>query len=176
MESGIACSFLLGSFSTLKFFWDLSILLCILGLAPFLPGEQNSIVWIHHNLFIHNFFNLLIFDCTGSSLLRMDFLYLCWARASLLCGVWSFHCSGFSYWGAQALGHSGSSSSGTRAPEKTQQLRCMGLVAPWHVGFSETKDRTCASWTGRWIPSHCARKHPGNVYLGPLIWLFLEAT
>ena len=38
---------------------------------------------------------------------------------------------------------------GPRAP--SQQLRCAGLVAPWHVGSSWIWYRTHASCTGRWI-------------------------
>ena len=41
---------------------------------------------------------------------------------------------------------------------QAQQLWHMGLVAPWHVGSSQTKDRTCVSCIGRWILIHCATR------------------
>ena len=45
-----------------------------------------------------------IFACVGSSLLRVCFLQLQRARATLRCGAWTSPCGGFSCWGAQALG------------------------------------------------------------------------
>ena len=45
-----------------------------------------------------------IFGCVGSSLLRVGFLYFWQAEATLRCGVWPSHCSGFSCCGARALG------------------------------------------------------------------------
>ena len=41
---------------------------------------------------------------------------------------------------------------GSRA--QAQQLRCMGLVAPWHVGSSQIRDQSCVSFIGRQILSH----------------------
>ena len=46
---------------------------------------------------------LFIFGCVGSSLLRVGFLYLRQAGATLRCGAWASHCCGFSC-GARALG------------------------------------------------------------------------
>ena len=43
---------------------------------------------------------------------------------------------------------------GSRA--QAQQLWRMGLVAPWHVGSSLTRARTCVPCIGRWILNHCA--------------------
>ena len=67
---------------------------------------------------------LFIFGCVGSSLLHTGFLQLQQAGATLRCGVWSSHCSGFSCCGAQALGtwasvvvSRGLSSCGSRALE-----------------------------------------------------------
>ena len=37
---------------------------------------------------------------------------------------------------------------------QAQQLRCMGLVAPRHVGPSWTRDQTCAPCIVRWILNH----------------------
>ena len=44
------------------------------------------------------------FGCLGSSLLRMGFLLLWQAGATLCCCAWPSHCSGFSCCGAWALG------------------------------------------------------------------------
>ena len=46
----------------------------------------------------------LFFGCIGSSLLRVGFLQLRRAGATLRCSARASHCSGFSCWGAQALG------------------------------------------------------------------------
>ena len=49
--------------------------------------------------------NLLFnFGCVGSSLLRVGFLYLRRAGATLRCGARASHCGGFSCCGARALG------------------------------------------------------------------------
>ena len=41
----------------------------------------------------------------------------------------------------------------------------MGLVAPWHVGSSQTRDQTCVPCIGRWILNHCAtREVPENLF------------
>ena len=58
------------------------------------------------------------------------------------------------------------SSCGTQAQQlwlagfraQAQQLWRMGLVAPWHVGSSRTRDRTHVPCIGRRIPNHCATK------------------
>ena len=47
----------------------------------------------------------------------------------------------------------------------------MGLVAPQHVGSSQTRARTRVPCTGRWIPNHCAtREAPrSNHFVGHII-------
>ena len=62
------------------------------------------------NLFIY-------FGCIGSSLLRVGFLQLWRAGATLRCSAQASHCSGFSFCGARALGRVGFSSCGSRALE-----------------------------------------------------------
>ena len=74
-------------------------------------------------------------------------------------------CAGFSLWWLlllQSMGSRGAgfSSCGTWA----QQLWHMGLVAPRHVGSSQTRDWTCVPCIGRWILNHCAT---GEVPNGP---------
>ena len=41
---------------------------------------------------------------------------------------------------------------------QVQQLWCTGSVAPWHVGSSRTRARTCVPCIGRWTLNHCATK------------------
>ena len=45
---------------------------------------------------------------------------------------------------------------GSRA--HAQQLWHTGLVAPWHVGSSQTRARTRVPCIGRWILNHCATR------------------
>ena len=47
---------------------------------------------------------MYLFGCVGSSLLRMGFLYLRRAGATLRCSALASHCSAFSCCGARALG------------------------------------------------------------------------
>ena len=52
---------------------------------------------------------------------------------------------------------------GSRA--QAQQLWHTGLVAPWHVGSSRTRDRTCVRCIGRWTLNNCTtREVPSYVY------------
>ena len=60
---------------------------------------------------------------------------LCWMWAFSSCAAQASHCSGFSCYRAQALGHTGFRSCGTWAP----QLQHMGLVARRHVESSQAK-------------------------------------
>ena len=41
---------------------------------------------------------------------------------------------------------------------QAQQLWCTGLVAPQHVGSSQTRARTHVPCIGRWILNHCATR------------------
>ena len=78
---------------------------------------------------------ILIFGCVGSSLFCVGFLQLWRAGATLCCGVWASHCSGFSCCGARALGAQASvavarglSSCGSRALE--HRFSSCGAWAP----------------------------------------------
>ena len=113
-------------------------------------------IFLNSNLFIY-----LFIGCVGSSLLRTGFLQLQRAETTLHCGVWASHCGGFSCCGARALGAwasvvvaHGLSSCGSQA----QQLWCVGLVTPRHVGYSWTRERTCVPYIGRQILNHCATR------------------
>ena len=104
----------------------------------------------------------LFFGCGGSLLLHMGFLQLQWVEATLCCGAHDFHCGGFSYCWAQALGHTSFISSNKRAQQLQlsgsraldQQLWCTGLVALRHVGSSLVKDWTSIPCMTKWILNH----------------------
>ena len=115
------------------------------------------------------FFKLIIlyfiFGCIGSLLLCTGFLWLRRAGATLRCSVRASHCSGFSCCRAWALGVWASvvvarvfSSCGSGSRVQAQQLWCMGLVAPWHVGSSQTRAQTHVPCIGRRILNHCATR------------------
>ena len=93
-------------------------------------------------LIIFLFIIEFIWGCAGSLLLCglfprwRDRLLSPWSTASSTCRLWYF----------QLLG----------ARTQAQQLWLMGLVAPWHVGFSWTRDRTCVSCTRGKILYHWA--------------------
>ena len=82
-------------------------------------------LFIYLFILINSFTYLLfIFGCIGSSLWHGGFLQLWQAGATLRCGAWASHCSGFSCCGARALGARASvvvarglSSCGSRALE-----------------------------------------------------------
>ena len=81
----------------------------------------------------------------------------------------SLRCMGFSLqwllllWSTGSR-HTGFSSCSTRAQQlwltgpraQAQQLQRMGLVAPWHVGSSQTRAQTRVPCIGRRILNHCA--------------------
>ena len=61
--------------------------------------------------------------------------------------------------GARASHYRGLSCCGAQAPDaQAQQLWLTGLVAPWHVGSSQTRARTRVPCIGRQILNHCATR------------------
>ena len=82
------------------------------------------------------------------------------------CSAWASHCSGFSCCGAQALRGVDSRCStwaqylqllGSRA--QTQQLWCMGLVVPRHVGSSQTRvEPVSPAMAGRFFTTELSGK------------------
>ena len=87
------------------------------------------------------------------------------AGATLCCGAWASHCGGFFCCGAWALGMRASvvvarglrsCNAGFRA--QAQLLWHMGLVAPQHVGSSQTRDQTHVPCIGRQILNHCTTR------------------
>ena len=106
-----------------------------------------------------SFFNFYLFiGCVGSSFLREGLLQLWQAGATL-------HCS------ARASHHRGLSCCGAQAPDaQAQQLWLTGLVAPRHVGSSQTRARTRVPCIGRWILNHCATREALSNVLVHLLW------
>ena len=48
---------------------------------------------------------------------------------------------------------------------RAQQLWCMGLAAPWHVGSSSTRDQTLVPCIGRKILLHCTTRAVPIIFL-----------
>ena len=99
----------------------------------------------------------------------------CCAQAFSSCGEQgcysSLRCACFSLWWLLLLRstgsrHAGFSSCGMRAHQlwltgsraQAQQWWRTGLVAPWHMGSSWTRDRTRVPCIGRWILNHCTTR------------------
>ena len=126
--------------------------------------------WVIKRLDLHQFFkdlliyflkDLFIFDCAGSSLLPAGFLLSAGRGATLGWGARASHCSGFSSWGAQALGLDLSSCSARTQRSRfkgswalAQLLWHRGLVVPTHLGSSKTRDWTHFPCIGRLIRNH----------------------
>ena len=93
---------------------------------------------------------LFIFGCVGSSFLCEGFLQLWRAGATLHRDARASHYHGLSCCGAQA------------PDAQAQQLWLTGLVAPQHVGSSQTRARTRVPCIGRQILNCCATReaHP----------------
>ena len=93
------------------------------------------------------FFNyLFISGCVGSSFLCEGFLQLRQAGATLHRRARASHCRGLSCCGAQA------------PHAQAQQLWLTSLVAPRHVGSSQTRARTRVPCIGRQTLNHCATR------------------
>ena len=92
------------------------------------------------------FIYLFIYGCVGSSFLCEDFLQLRQVGATL-------------HHGARASHYRGLCCRGAQAPDaQAQELWLMGLVAPRHVGSSQTRARTRVPCTGRQTLNHCATR------------------
>ena len=88
----------------------------------------------------------------------------------------------FSSWGKwgplfiavrRPLHYHGLSCCGAQAPDaQARQLWLMGLVAPRHVGSSQTRARTRVPCIGRQIPNHCATREA----LKTFVYCFLSSS
>ena len=96
--------------------------------------------------FIYSFIYSFIYGCVGSSFLCEGPLQLWQVGATLHHGARASHCSGPSRCGAQA------------PDAQAQQLWLTGVVAPRHVGSSQTRARTRVPCIGRQILNHCATR------------------
>ena len=108
-------------------------------------------------LYFYYFYYFFIFSCVVSSFLCKGFLQLWQAGATLHRGARASHYRGLSCCGAQAPG------------VQAQQLWLTGLVAPWHVGSSQTRARTRVPCIGRQILNHCATREALKLFLRPSI-------
>ena len=104
--------------------------------------QRNSFIFIIY---------LFIFGCVGSSFLCEGFLQLPRAGVTLHRGARASHCRGLSCCGAQA------------PDAQAQQLWLSGLVAPRHVGSSQTRARARVPCIGRQILNHCATREAWNL-------------
>ena len=125
--------------------------------------------------FLQLIFYLIIYGCTGSSLLRAGFLQLQGAGATLCCGAWASR-GGFPCCGAWALGAWASVVVARGSRAQAQQLWRMGLVAPWHVGSPRTRIPTGVPCIGRRILNHCTtREVPSKSYSCKLIERYFKS-
>ena len=95
--------------------------------------------------FFFNFY-LFIYGCVGFSFLYEGFLQLRQEGVTLHRGARATHYRGLSCCGAQA------------PDAQAQQLWLTDLVAPQHVGSSQTRARTRVPCIGRQILNHCATR------------------
>ena len=104
------------------------------------------------------------------SYIHVSFVYLfSLAVLGLRCCVWAFSgCSErglLSSCGAQAS-RGGFSRCRTQAlGSRAQWLWRTGFVAPWHVGSSQTRDRTHVPCLGRWILNHWTTREVLHIFL-----------
>ena len=109
------------------------------------------------NLFIY------LFGCVGSSFLCEGFPQLRQAGATPHRGAQTPHYRGLSCCEAQA------------PDAQAQQLWLTGLVAPQHMGSSQTRARTRVPCISRQTLNHCAtREAPAHFLIGLLVCLFLS--
>ena len=78
-----------------------------------------------------------------------------------LCCVWASHCSGFSWavwapvtWASVVAAGALNSCGSWALRAQAQYLWLTGLVAPWHVASSQTRDRTDVPCIARWSLNH----------------------
>ena len=102
--------------------------------------------------FILFYLFIYFFGCVGSSFLCEGFLQLRQAGATLHHSARASHYRGLSCCRAQA------------PDAQAQQLWLTGLVAPRHVGSSQTRARTRVPCIGRQILNHCATREALHVY------------
>ena len=117
------------------------------------PGKPSSTALHWRLVFLHSIFFVI------DLLTRSVWVYF-WALCSVpwICprGCSSLRYVGTSLRWLLLLPSMGSWHAGSRV--QAQQLWHMGLVAPQHVGSSQTRARTHVPCIGRWILNHCATR------------------
>ena len=153
--SSIYCSFFLSFLTEVQLIYNVVLV----------SGVQQSDSVIHTYVYFLINIYLFIFGCVVSSLLHTGSAQLRRAGATLRCGTRASHCGGFSCRGSRALGMRAQQLwlMGSRA--QAQQLWHTDLVAPWHVGSSQTRDRTWVPCIGRRILNHCATGEVPYIYI-----------
>ena len=109
--------------------------------------------------FFQKFFFFLIY-----LFLFIIYFWLCWVFVSVRGLSLQLRQAGATlHHGAQASLYRGLSCCGAQAPDaQAQQLWLMGLVAPRHVGSSQTRARPRVPCIGRQILNHCATGEAGD--------------
>ena len=93
-----------------SYYWFLEVYIIFLILLDIYVYCEYFLKIIFSSLVLQVLFFICLFGCTESSLLCKVFLQLWWKGATLHCGAWASHCSGFSCCRAQAPEHAGFSS------------------------------------------------------------------
>ena len=167
---------------------------CVLFISIFLNFHSYEFVsLLSFSFFLLSFLKLINLILTVLGLHCCVDFSRCSKRGLLCsCRARAPHCSGFPCCRAQALGCKSFSTCGMWAQQlkfpgssaQAQQLWGTGLVGLWHVGSSWTRDRTCVSYIGRWIPYHWATREDfiiafqlihivaweSDLYLSRLMW------
>ena len=119
-----------------------------------------------------------------SIFLQLVFVAMCGCSLVAVSGGWSLQGVGISLWWIpllwstgcrahrlQQLWHTGSIAAACGLQIAQAQQLCMGLIAPWHVESSFTRDQTLILCNGRWILTHCTtREHYelSNTHVPPI--------
>ena len=130
----------------------------VFAVIPLLGILQKNQIWTEIN--VHNVYCSFIKKI--NLFILFIYFWLCWVFVA----AWASHCSGFSCCGARALGTRVSvvaaselSSCGSRALEhRLSSCSTRDVIAPQHVGSSQTRDRTHVPCIGRRILNHCTTR------------------
>ena len=115
----------------------------------FIHAMSSSVLFFFFKFYL--FIYLFIYGCVVSSFLCEGPLQLQQAGATLHRSARASHYSGLSCCGAQA------------PDAQAQQLWLTGLVAPWHMGSSQTRSRTRVPCIGRQTLNHYATREAPSV-------------
>ena len=128
------------------------------SLAKILKQESLKACWHDHVTILCFFFFFFFFEKQLGFKKIYDYLFIFGGTESLLlfrvfssCSAQISHFGGFSCCVARALERTGSERQVLGSGAQAQYLWRTGLVAPRHLGSSQTRDWTCVSCIGRWI-------------------------